>query len=331
MVTIKDVAAEAEVSIATVSRVLNGSGYVSEDTKLRVLRVINRLNYHPMPSIRKKSLYRTLGVLLPNTMGNHYGEIFMGVEDYAHKNGFNVMLAMAREMVSREQEILNEYFQRKVDGVIVATLHSDEHMLNRFIESGIVVVAVDSPIREIKADSVNIDNSFAAYNVAKFLYEKGHRRVLFLPGQEGVHASKERLKGLRKFASRTSDFDLKVARIGGFEPHHGHEAIRDYLRDFGIDFTAIFAVNDHVAMGAMQELHKNGVRVPDDVSVIGFDDSVHAPYTIPALTTVSQPRIEMGSAAAQLLIERLRLTQKRVFRNIVLPTALVERDSVKVI
>jgi len=86
-----------------------------------------------------------------------------------------------------------------------------------------------------------------------------------------------------------------------------------------------------VAMGAMQELHKNGVRVPDDVSVIGFDDSVHAPYTIPALTTVSQPRIEMGSAAAQLLIERLRLTQKRVFRNIVLPTALVERESVKAI
>ncbi|HNS68243.1 MAG TPA: LacI family DNA-binding transcriptional regulator [Mesotoga infera] len=181
MVTIKDVAAEAEVSIATVSRVLNGSGYVSEDTKIRVLRVINRLNYHPMPSIRKRSLYRTLGVLLPNTMGNHYGEIFMGIEEYAHRNGFNVMLAMAREMVSREQEILNEYFQRKVDGVIVATLHSDEHMLNRFIQSGIAVVAVDSPIREIRADSVNIDNASAAYCVAKYLYDRGHRHVLFLP------------------------------------------------------------------------------------------------------------------------------------------------------
>ncbi len=331
MVTIKDVAAEAEVSIATVSRVLNGSGYVSEDTKVRVLRVINRLNYHPMPSIRKRSLYRTLGVLLPNTMGNHYGEIFMGIEEYAHRNGFNVMLAMAREMMSREQEILNEYFQRKVDGVIVATLHSDEHMLNMFIQSGIAVVAVDSPIREIRADSVNIDNASAAYCVAKYLYDRGHRHVLFLPGQEDVHASRDRLKGLRKFATRSPDFKLKVARIGGFEPHHGQEASRDYLLNPGVNFTAIFAVNDHVAMGAIQELHRNHIRVPEDVSVIGFDDSVHAPFTIPSLTTVSQPRIEMGSAAAQLLIERLKSTQKRVFRNIVLPTAIIERESVKIV
>ncbi|HPE69992.1 MAG TPA: LacI family DNA-binding transcriptional regulator [Thermotogota bacterium] len=328
MITIKDVAREAGVSIATVSRVLNSPEKVSEMTRKNVLKVVHKTGFKLSPSPRKQGWFKTVGLIAPNLMGNFYGEIAMGIEKVLFDHRFDLLVAMARDIQKREKQIIEEYFQRKVDGLLVCTMLTEEHILDRLIDSGIPVVAVDHRVGDIKADSVNIDNVSAAFSVAKFLYERGHRKVLCIPGQDYVYSSLDRIKGLQFFAQAHKDITFHFTRIRGFEPQYGYDALHAYLKHNPLDFSAIFGFNDHICMGVFSALKELGVSVPGQVSVMGFDDSVFAPYTVPGLTTVSQPRVEMGRLAAELLLERLSRKGPKIFRNVLLPTQIVERESV---
>lgn len=329
MITIRDVAQEAGVSIATVSRVLNNTAKVAPETRKRVLKVVKRMGFKLSPSPRNHSAFKTIGLIVPNLMGNHYGEIAMGIESYTYGQGYDLLVAATQNTEQKEIEILEDYFKRRVDGVLICTMQSDEQLLERLIESGIPIVAVDHRVGEIKADSVNIDNISASHAIAKYLFDHGHREILCVAGPQEVYSSQDREKGLLYFSHTHPDFNLKFAEIRGFEPEHGYKAVKHYLSIHGKDFTAVFSFNDHVCMGSMKALTDHGLKIPDDVSVMGFDDSIFAPYTIPALTTVSQPRLEMGRLSAQLLIERLTSERSRLFKNIILPTKIIERESVK--
>ena len=329
MITIREVAQEAGVSIATVSRVLNNTANVAPDTRKRVLRVVKRLGFKLSPSAKNQEFCKTIGLIVPNLMGNHYGEIAMGIESYSFGLGYDLLVSASRNKEAKETEIVEDYFRRKVDGLLVCTMQSEEQLLNRLTESGIPIVAVDHRAGEIKADSVNIDNISASHSVAKFLYDHGHREVLCIAGPQEVYSSQDREKGLLYFSHTHPGFSLKFANVRGFEPEHGFAAIHDYVKTNGTDFTAVFAFNDHVCMGAMKALADLHLRIPDDVSVMGFDDSLFSEYTIPALTTVSQPRLEMGRLSAQLLIERVTSGRSGLFKNIILPTKIIKRQSVK--
>ncbi len=329
MVTIRDVADKAGVSIATVSRVTSGSNQVQEETRKKVLRVIKELGYKPRPaSGSDKHLFRTIGVMVPDLRGYHYSDIITGVEQFCFNKGFDVMLSLARGFPEKEEEVLEEYFDRKVDGILVCTLHCSEKYMEPFVKSGIPVVAIDYRIDEVKVDSVNIDNVSGAHSATRYLYENGHRRILYIRGPENVYSSIDRERGLKKFLKAHRDSDIVLSKIQGFDPEHGYFSIRKHLKEKGVSFSSVFCVNDYVAMGAMKALMEAGLELPADVSVIGFDDSPFAPYTYPPLTTIAQPRKEMGKVAAQLLIERLSSSKYVVFRNIVLPTRLVVRKSV---
>ena len=330
MVTIKDVAKKAKVSIATVSRVLNGNPHVSEDTRRRVLKAVKELGYRFKISPRKMDeISKTVGVLVPDLMGYHYSEIMMGIEEELWKNGFDLLLSVARDIPNVECEMLEDYFKRKVDGVIVCTPKSDERKLEIFIKSGIPVVAIDHRVEEIRADSVNIDNTLGAYKVMKYLYEKGHRKILFVRGPSNVYSAMDREKGVMKFCRKHGDLELEMSSEGNFEPDFGYEFMKRYLNEKGLEITAIFCVSDYTALGVMAYLHEVGVDIPHDVSIASFDDSPFAPYTIPPLTTVSQPRREMGITAVQLLIDRINSKNSRVSRRVMLPVELIERKSVR--
>lgn len=329
MITIKDVAHEAQVSIATISRVLNNSAPVATETRKKVLKIIQKMGYKSVPSPKVLGLLHTIGVVVPNLMGNHYGEIIMGMEEYAFENGFELMLSMSRSTPEKEEEVFNDYFRRKVDGILACTLMSEENSLLKALQMGIPIVLVDHSQGEPRNDSVNIDNFSAAYSVANFLYRSGHTRVFFIRGLEKVYAARDREKGFMRFREKHPDFFFQTSDIRGFDPIHGYQAMKEVLQKGTPSFSAAFCINDHVAMGAMRALSEAGLRIPEDISIIGFDDSVLAASLFPSLTTVSQPRIEMGRIAAQLLIEKLHSSRPRVARNVILPAELVIRESVK--
>ena len=329
MITINDVANEAGVSIATVSRVFNNTAKVAEKTRKKILKTAKKLGYKHVPNPRVRSTFKTIGLITPTFNGNHYGEIFMGIEDFAFQNNYDIIVATTERIPEKEEQIIEDYFKRRVDGVLICSLKSNKHFLNELINSGIPVVSIDNKISDMKVDSINIDNYNAAYSVSRYLYKKGHRNVLFIPGPNDYYSARERKDGLFNFSLKHNDFKIIESDIKGFEPVDGYKAMKNYLKKYGKNFTAIFSINDHVAMGIMNALSEHNLSVPEDVSIVGFDNSLFAEFTVPPLTTVYQPRKEMGFTAAQLLIERLNGNKIGVHRNILLPADLIERKSVK--
>jgi len=331
MVGIRDVAREANVSIATVSRVINGSSNVSEETRKKVLRAMKKLNFRPRPAIggKREVFFKTIGVLVPDIRGYHYSDIVMAIESCAYENGFDVMLAIPKADIDNEKHILEKYFRRKIDGIIVAELLGGENYIDKFLKSGIPLVVLDFSVEEINFDVVNVDNMMGAYNAIKFLYENGHRKILFIPGPEWSPAAIEREKGIERFLDEVPDLEIYYTNIRGYNAQDGRDAVFEYLDRNGLNFTAIFSINDWSAIGAIDALKSKGLKIPDDVSVIGFDDAPFLDFIEPKLTTIRQPRWELGYTAAQILIERITAKRARLPRNIVLPTELVVRQSVK--
>ncbi|MCX7761427.1 MAG: LacI family transcriptional regulator [Candidatus Kryptonium sp.] len=329
-VTIKDVANLAGVSIATVSRVINGSSKVDEETRKKVIKAIKALGYKPMPSLRKASeLLYNIGVLVPDLRGYHYNEIVMAIEDYAAKNDFETLVSIPKMLPEAERHVLDQFFKRKIDGVIVMELYTGIKYLEPFLKSGVPIVAVDYSIEEIVCDSVNIDNVNGAISAMKYLYNMGHRNIFFIRGPKPSPAAIDREKGIRKFLERHRDTQVFLSEIEGYNPEDGYEAIKRHLSKHGLNFTAIFAVNDWTAIGAIAAIRESGLQIPEDVSIIGYDNAPYSSFLIPPLTTIHQPRWEMGQMAAQLLIDRILGKGSRIPKNVILPTKLIERNSVK--
>ncbi|ACM23529.1 MULTISPECIES: LacI family DNA-binding transcriptional regulator [Thermotoga] len=326
MASIRDVARLAGVSIATVSRVINGYNNVSEETRKKVIDAIRKLNYHPIYAVKNAVLKRTIGVLVPDFGGFHYNEILTGIEKEAIKRDFTLMISTTLHRTSVELERLEVFFAKRVDGIIVCSSKKDEEQLERLIKSAIPVVVVDREEPEIRLDNVGIDNYAAGRMCAKYLLSKGHKKVLLLKGRKDIYSFSDRERGFIDYSTRHG-IDVKITPCG-YLPEHGYHAVERYLRKQGIDFTAIFAINDLSAVGALKALHDLGVAVPDEISIMGFDDDPISNYTIPALTTVRQPREEMGRVAFEILHERL-LGKKGVARRVILPVEIIERESVK--
>lgn len=336
MPNIRDVARHANVSIATVSRVLNGNEAVSEETRKKVLKAIRELNYRPVFSYKRGAgeLLRTIGVIIPDIRGYHYSDMVMAIEEYAYNMGFDLMLALPKMEPDMEVHVLDQYFRRKVDGVIIGELFGGGQLIKRFERSGIPIVVVDFVVDEINFDVVNVDNVSGGYQAVKYLFDHGHRKILFIPGPEKSPAAIDRERGIRKFMDKLGkreNVEIYFSVVRGYNSEHGWDAVKDHLARYGLNFTAIFAVNDWTAIGAIDALRDAGLRVPDDISVIGFDNAPFAQYTNPRLTTVMQPREEMGRVAAQLLIERITQKVHRLPKNVILPTRIVERESVRTI
>ncbi|WP_448376232.1 LacI family DNA-binding transcriptional regulator [Fervidobacterium sp.] len=334
MANIRDVARMANVSIATVSRVINGSENVSDETRKKVLNAMKKLNYKPMMSFKtnERQLFKTIGILFPDIRGYHYSDIVMAIEEYAYSKGFDIMLALPKGEPDLEKHVLDQYFRRKVDGVIIGELYGGQKLIDRFVKSAIPMVVVDFAVEEINFDIVSVDNVGGGYAAIKHLYNNGHKKILFIPGPDNSPAALDRERGMRRFLDKVTGKDKVEIYYGthrGYNSEHGWVSVTRHIQEHGLNFTAIFAVNDWAAIGAIDALKDQGLKVPDDVSVIGFDDAPFANYTNPRLTTVMQPRWEMGTTAAQLLIERILEKKTRLPRNIILPTKIVERESVK--
>jgi LacI family transcriptional regulator len=326
-ITIKDVAREAGVSIATVSRVLNGNTNVSDQTKKKVIKAIRKLGYKPArfnkPLIGSR--FNIIGVLVPDIFAYHYSDIVEGAVEYLREKGYEVFVYMFHRKLETELHAIDYFFMSKVDGVIVCTSKEDDTYLKILEETAIPVVTVDREIGDFRFDAVNIDNYKAGKVVAEYLFKKGHRKVLHITGDLKIFSVNNRMKG---FASKAKKLGMDVEVLeGSFEVGMAYKLMKERLKR-KVDFTAVFASADMLAVEVIKALNDSGLSVPEDVSVMGFDDAYFSKYTVPSLTTVRQPRMEMGLSAAQLLLSRIK-GRHGVNRKIVLPVEVIERDSVR--
>lgn len=325
--TIRDVAAAAGVSPATVSRVLNQRVEVGSDLRERVLAAVTELGYRPngpARSLRKRAT-TVLGIIITDVQNPFFTSMVRGIEDAAQRVGYSVVLANSDEDQDKQQRYLEVAAAEQMAGVVLAPARQSSKGLDTVVGQGIPVVTVDRRLRGEQVDSVMVNNHKAAHDATKHLIERGRRRIGIVTGPLDTTTGARRLAGYKaalKEAGLPLDEDL-VAKAD-FRLEGGYEATRKLLRHASPD--ALFASNNLMTMGALQALAEDGVDIPSDIAVVGFDDLSWATALRPPLTAVRQPTYEIGQQATELLLQRIGGDVSPP-RDIVLPANLIVRGS----
>lgn len=327
MVTIKDVAREAKVSVATVSRVLNDSGPVKAETQHRIREIAGRLRYVAHGGARSLITKRTdtLGVLLPDLYGEFFSEVIRGMDETAQRHGFHLIIS--RSHATRHGiETAMRAMRGRVDGVVAMSPDLDgESLLNLPSTLPVVLLCSVSPGNEL--DSLTIDNCRGARAMVKHLIGLGHKRIAIIKGATRNYDAAERLRGYRQ-ALRGAG--LKPERAleleGGFTEAGGYAAALQVL-EMDSRPTAIFAANDSMAIGALSALRESGVQAPEEMAVAGFDDIPLARYMDPPLSSVHVPICELGARAVELLLHGVTHKNDHVRKRERVSTKLVIRRS----
>jgi LacI family transcriptional regulator len=324
--TIAEVAARAGVSTATVSRVLSGSVAARPDTRDRVLAAARELDYRPSAIARalKRRETRTLGLLVTDVGNPFYPQVVAAVEAAAHELGYGIVLANGGNEVARELEHLDLLAERRVDGLIVASAHVTHEHLGRLERARLPVVLVNADVQAAGIASVSTDHRLGARLATAHLVDLGHRRIGHISAPASHAAARARLAGVR---DGTASVDDPVVVEGNADIAGGATAVAALL---AAGVTAIVAYNDLTAIGALRALHAAGRTVPDQVSVVGFDDIEMAAWTDPPLTTVRQPIPDLGRWAVERLVAGLRGSPAAATaEHTVLAPSLVLRDSTR--
>jgi LacI family transcriptional regulator len=327
MATIKDVAREASVSVATVSRVFSGAAVVRAETAQRIREVAASLRYAPHGGARSLITKRTstIGVLLPDLFGEFFSELIHGIDLTARREGYHILVSRSWEGRTEIEEAMRA-MRGRVDGVLVMSPDIDANTLHN-IPSSLPVVLLCSPVSGFPADSVVIENFRGAKGMVRHLISVGHRRVAIIKGAAGNYDAAERLRGYRA-ALREAEIDLppELERDGDFTEASGYAATLDLLA-LAPRPTAIFAANDSMAIGALSALRESGVVVPDEIAVGGFDDIPLARYMDPPLSSVRVAIAHLGARAVEILLEAIKRDSARAPRRERVSTELIVRQS----
>jgi LacI family transcriptional regulator len=326
--TIIDVAGKAGVSFATVSRVMNNDVHVRHETRERVLKAMQELGF--VANRQARSLAggksNTMGVLVPDLGTGYIGEIIRGIDAELSLTDMDLVLYTTHRTASKEANYVANLARGMVDGLLLVLPRSPIDFIGTLTERNFPFVLIDHQGTGKDCPAVGATNWQGAYNATEYLIELGHNRIGFITGSMDLGCAVERLEGYRS-ALRTyhiADAPELIYEGTFFQPDGFAGA--SALLDLPVPPTAIFASNDVMAMGVMDSVRTRGLRVPDDVSIVGFDDIPQASVIRPALTTINQPLEKMGRVAAQMLMDLLHQPEKKVGR-IELPTRLVVRDS----
>lgn len=329
MVSLRDVAQAAGVSVATVSHVLNGTRYVSSELTERVRRALLDLNYQPNLVARSLRTQRsqTIGFITSDITNPFYPGVAQGASVFASQRGYSLMLCDVGQDGSGEEKIVFLLQQRQVDGLLFTSIHKDSSTVKALHEDKYPFVLINRQLNGIEANYVGIDNRDGMAQAVRHLVELGHRSVGFISGPTVSTAAYERLDGFLEAArSFGLDTDPQLICQGSYQIDDGYAAVRNFL-SVRPDISAIVAANDLMAFGAWQCLHQLSVNVPRDISIIGFDDIPPASMGPTGLTTVHCSQYNMGERAARLLIEVLTSESFSPPRQIVLPVQLVVRNT----
>ncbi|MFB4390518.1 MULTISPECIES: LacI family DNA-binding transcriptional regulator [unclassified Pseudomonas] len=328
MATIKDVAALAGISYTTVSHVLNKTRPVSERVRQKVEAAIAELDYVPSAVARslKARSTATIGLLVPNSVNPYFAELARGIEDGCERNGYCVILCNSDDDPKKQRSYLRVLLEKRVDGLIVASVGEDRDLLESLSNVRTPMVIVDRALDGVDADLVRIDHQQGAYLATHHLLELGHRDIACIGGPIDTGVSQLRVAGFRR-AMAEAGLTVAKDRVlhSDFTSPGGHAAAARLLEGERRP-TAIFAGNDMIGFGVLRAAAERNIEVPGQLSVIGFDDIELSRYIYPPLTTVGQSIRELGESAAQLLLSRIAAPLGSTEQRVVAPR-IVLRES----
>jgi LacI family transcriptional regulator len=336
-VTLKEIAKELDVSISTVSKSLKNSLEISEDTRQKVQAFAKLYNYKPnnIALSLKNRKTKTVCIIIPEIIHHFFATVISGVENVANENGYNVIVCLSDESFDKEVINMEMLANGSIDGFILSLSKEtqqkkDFHHILEVINQGMPVVMFDRVTNDILCDKVIIDDTLAAFNATQFLIDKGFKKIALITTVDYVSVGKLRTDGYIKTLKNN---DLKVNEeiiLKIEDTEHFESSIENLILNNELD--AIFAVNEIFAVTAIKMAYKHGIKVPDDLSIIGFTDGIISKYSTPSITTVGQNGFKMGGKAAKMLIERLENEQEveeEQYTTEVIETELVERESTK--
>ncbi len=328
-ISLKDIATELKVSISTVSRALKDHPNISPEVKERVKKLAEAWDYRPNPLamglLRQNT--RTIGVIVPDLVTHFFSSVISGIESYASQQGYYIIISSSYESYQKEKECIENLLNSRVEGLIVSLSYEtkDHSHFEDLVRKGIPIVFFDRICLPKKVSSVVADNMEAARRITHHFIESGYKRIAYIAGPEFLNISKERLEGYLS-GLKEHQFELNEDYLVHCEmnPESATEATKKLLA-LPDPPDAIFGINDTVAFAAMKEVRKQGLRIPEEVGIVGFTDDYHATVVHPALTSITHPTFEMGETVAKLFFETLEGNTDP--RQVELKTNLVVRES----
>ncbi len=329
MPNIRDVAKRAGVAPITVSRYINNSGYCSLEARQRIKTAIAELGYIPnrLASGLRSKRTNTLALVLTDITNPFFTTIARGVEDTASDAGYTVIYCNTDESVSEEQKYLHMLLEQRVDGILLVPALSTPDSVSFIQSHSTPIVVLDRRVSGVKVDMVRCDSDAGAYELTRLLLSLGHRRIGILSGPKGVSTADDRVDGCERALKEAEvDFSGVQKYHGLFTQLSGYEMTLQALAKSPKP-TALFAANNFIAIGALKALQDSGVRVPEDVALVAFDDLPAALITFPFLTVAAQPAYEMGQKATRLLLAKISAQAADEFQEVILPAEIVVRLS----
>ncbi|MDY7540589.1 LacI family DNA-binding transcriptional regulator [Undibacterium sp. RTI2.1] len=328
MATMKQVAEKARVSTTTVSHVINNTRVVSEDARERVLSVIQELRYIPSAVARslKNDKTQTLGMMIPNNSNPYFAEVIQGIEDESFRLGYNIILCNSYDDPKKQAAYTRVLMEKRIDGLILVSSGIDLELTQLLADEAIPKVLVDREVPGVAADFIEADHEQGGYLATKYLLDLGHRRIACVSGPKTLLPSGDRVSGyLRALKEAGVDYNSDYLAHSDFTSQGGFSAFQQLLA-LPNRPTAIFASNDLMAIGGLCAAQQAGMRIPDELSVVGYDDIALASFSTPPLTTIAQPKYEIGVLTARVLVNRI-LNAELPFRREMLQTELIMRQS----
>ncbi len=333
-ITMEDVAEKAGVSKATVSRIINNvPNSASKETIERVNRVIDELGYvsNSLAASLKTLKSRTIGLIVGDIGNPFFGLIIKGIEKTLQGSGYSLILANSDYLYEKEEEFIQVFLERQVDALIIAPCEQknyvEENNIARMINRGVQVVLIDNFIPGFDVDHVVVDNYRASYNATKYLIELGHRKIAMITGPyERTTATKRRDGFVAALTEQNVDITPELVIEGDYSIESGYRGVNKLLQREDIP-TAIFVANNFMTVGALRAVNDKGLRVPEDISILGFDDMYWYTITRPSLTAIKQPALDIGRVAAERILLKLNRKRQPAPQRIELKTELIVRES----
>ena len=318
MATIREVSKYANVSVATVSRVVNGNKWVSDTTREKVLAAMAELGYQPNSFAKALATNKsdTIGMVVSDLGGPFFGDMMRSAEDEVRKFGKHLMITSGHDTLESEQDAINFLMQRRVDALL---LHldsiPDEDIIKLSDSAKIPIILMNRLVPELPEQCISLDNDMGGYLATQHLIELGHIQIACITGPLFKADARSRFAGYRRAIEQAGlEYDERLVIESDYQESGGKTSI-ERLRRRNVHFTAVVAQNDHMAIGALNTLKLHGLSIPEDVSIVGYDDMVMARYTEPGLTTVNIPVAQFGQQAANLALKKLGDKVNRVIHH----------------